>query len=169
MEMHELFADFLQTLLTPSPSFHLPCCKILQCFDAKKVPDISISEFLERFAVYLKTEPSTFAAAYILIDRLIKRTPGSQLTPLNVHRLLVTSITITEKAFNDFYWRNADYAIVGAITNEELNLLESEFLKGIEYDLRVERETYERVLARISGIKEVSSSLKEAYTTSSIL
>eukprot|EP00826_Nyctotherus_ovalis_P016728 TRINITY_DN14858_c0_g1_i5.p1 TRINITY_DN14858_c0_g1~~TRINITY_DN14858_c0_g1_i5.p1 ORF type:complete len:160 (-),score=28.25 TRINITY_DN14858_c0_g1_i5:279-758(-) len=144
MEIHRLFASFLHSILTPNPSHTLLCHKALQCFNAKQVPDISIEEFLERFAVYLQTDPSTYVAAYVLIERLVKKIPGASITLLNVHRLLVAAITLSEKILNDFYYRNADYAIVGAITNEELNTLEIELLKGLDYDLRIESEVYEK-------------------------
>lgn len=149
MEIHQLFADFMQSIVTSNASLKVPSTKILQCFDAKQVPEITIMEFLDRFAVYLKTDSSTYFVSYVLIERLAKLNPGLLITPLNVHRLLVTAITVTEKILNDFYWRNTDYAIVGAITNEELNFLEVEFIKGINYDLGIAREEYEKAVERI--------------------
>lgn len=150
MKFHELFANFIQSTLTPNFSLLLPCSKALQYFDAKKVPELGIKEYIERFAAYLKTDESTYVSACVLIKRLLKENPGTLVTPLNVHRLLVTAITVTDKIQNDFYWRNTDYAIVGAIDNEELNILEIEFIKGLGYDLRIGREEYESVWKEIS-------------------
>eukprot|EP00826_Nyctotherus_ovalis_P041256 TRINITY_DN4130_c0_g1_i19.p1 TRINITY_DN4130_c0_g1~~TRINITY_DN4130_c0_g1_i19.p1 ORF type:complete len:173 (-),score=26.35 TRINITY_DN4130_c0_g1_i19:50-568(-) len=141
MKFHELFADFIQSILTPNLCSLPPCNKVLQYFDAKKVPELGIKEYVERFAAYLKIDESTYVSAYVLIKRLLKLNPGTLVTPLNVHRLLVTAITITDKIQNDFYWRNTDYAIVG---------VEIEFIKGLDYDLRIGREEYESIWREIS-------------------
>jgi hypothetical protein len=159
MEIHQLFADFLHSILNSNSPPNPPCNKILQCFDAKEVPEITIKEFLGRFTIYLKTDSSTYIVANILIERLVKLNPGLHVTPLNIHRLLATAITLTEKVLNDFYWRNTDYAIVGAIANEELNALEVEFIKGINYDLKVGKEEYENSAKRICGMNVAKSDL----------
>jgi len=159
MEIHQLFAGFLHSNLSFNSPPNSPRNKILQCFNAKEAPEITIEEFLDRFAIYLKTDSSTYVVANILIERLIKLNPDLFITPLNIHRLLVTAITLTEKILNDFYWRNTDYAIVGAITNEELNVLEAEFIKGIDYDLKIEKEEYEDSMKRICGISDAKSDL----------
>ena len=146
MKVYELLADFLQhEIITNS-------CNTLEAFNAKQVPYISIRDYITRFNDYLHLDTSTYIVAYILIERLLNRNPRSRITALNVHRLVVTAITITEKNINDWYWRNMDYAMVGAITNEELNKLEVEFLKMIDYDMKVKENDYINALNKITRI-----------------
>ena len=153
MKIHKLFAELLQSQISSLDNSVTSCSSVLNCFNAKKVPSISIGEYIERFWTYLKTDPTTFVTASILIERFLNVNLGSKLTELNVHRLIVTAITITEKMLNDCYWRNTDYAAVGAITNEELNKLEIEFVKSINYDLKIEEQTYAKALKRIKEVK----------------
>eukprot|EP00826_Nyctotherus_ovalis_P022308 TRINITY_DN1733_c0_g3_i1.p1 TRINITY_DN1733_c0_g3~~TRINITY_DN1733_c0_g3_i1.p1 ORF type:complete len:156 (+),score=15.87 TRINITY_DN1733_c0_g3_i1:62-469(+) len=121
----------------------------LLAFNAKQIPSIPLGEYIKRFDDYLQLSPSTYIVAYILMQRLLKRNPRSQINPLNVHRLLVAGITVAEKSLNDCYWRNTDYAIVGAISNEELNELEVLFLEGINYKVVVEEDEYIEALNKI--------------------
>jgi len=118
-------------------------------FNAKKLPYININEYLDRFALYLKLDPSSFIVAMVLIQRVLELNPGSRLTPLNVHRLFAASVTIAEKIFSDFYWRNTDYAATGALSNEELNKLELEFMVATNFDLRITEKEYYECMAKI--------------------
>ena len=60
------------------------------------------------------------------------------ISSLNVHRLLITSIMLASKFFDDVYYNNAYYARVGGISNSELNSLEMEFLKMSSFALFVQ-------------------------------
>ncbi len=172
MDIQDLLAEHLYTLTNSNAA---PCCesgplyntKPLANFDAKKVPYISIKEYLARFAVYLKLEPSTYVVALVFIDRALQYNKGLRLTPLNIHRLLVTVITVSEKIFNDHYWRNTDYAATGAITNEELNRLELEFIAAINFDLSITENTYYEYLSKLvcQRQREVSISTCESDET----
>jgi hypothetical protein len=55
-------------------------------FHTKKVPAISISEYLERFALYLPCEEAVYIVALIYIDRLVAYHPTIFITGTNVHR-----------------------------------------------------------------------------------
>lgn len=145
MSTPEFFTDFLQQAISPAESKP----SSLLAFNAKQVPSIPLNEYVKRFDDYLQLSPSTYIVAYILMQRLLKRNPRSQISPLNVHRLLVTAITVAEKSLNDWYWRNTDYAIVGAISNEELNELEVLFLEGINYEIAVGEDEYREALNKI--------------------
>lgn len=52
-------------------------------------------------------------------------------------RLLITSIMLAAKFFDDRYYNNEYYSKVGGITNNEINLLEREFLHYINFRLYI--------------------------------
>lgn len=145
MEISDLLVEFLQGTIST-----LPNKSNLKYFDAKEVPSIKIKDYIKRFNDYLNIEQCIYVVAYIFIDRLLKENARLEITSLNVHRLLVTAITIADKNYNDCYWRNTDYAIVGAISNEELNSLEVIFLQGINFDTNVDQDEYIKALTKIT-------------------
>ena len=64
--------------------------------DAKKVPSISIKDYIERLAKYLNCEDPTFIIALMYIDRIVCGNPGFFVTSLNVHRYSsITTIDYT--------------------------------------------------------------------------
>lgn len=69
-------------------------------FDGRSPPEITISDYLTRIFNYSRCSPSCFVIAYIYIHQFLHLT-RSHLTPLNVHRLLVTSVMLAAKVFDD--------------------------------------------------------------------
>eukprot|EP00735_Rhodelphis_limneticus_P010344 TRINITY_DN3075_c0_g1::TRINITY_DN3075_c0_g1_i1::g.22316::m.22316 TRINITY_DN3075_c0_g1::TRINITY_DN3075_c0_g1_i1::g.22316 ORF type:complete len:227 (-),score=2.09,sp/O80513/CCU41_ARATH/54.11/3e-49,Cyclin/PF08613.6/2.8e-35,Cyclin/PF08613.6/1.3e+04,Cyclin_N/PF00134.18/2.4e-10 TRINITY_DN3075_c0_g1_i1:658-1272(-) len=122
----------------------------LTVFHALKPPAISIQKYLERIFMYASCSKGCFIVALIYIDRVIQRHNNFLLTSLNVHRLLITSVMLAAKFFDDIYYNNAYYAKVGGVPNTEINSLELEFLFMINFSLNVAPEVfdqYERELA----------------------
>ena len=56
--------------------------------------------------------------------QVVQFNPDFVISSLNVHRLLITSIMLASKFFDDVYYNNAYYARVGGISNSEVNSLE---------------------------------------------
>ena len=83
-----------------------------------------------------------FVLALIYIDRLITKR-RIVLDQLNVHRLLVTSVMLAAKFFDDHYLDNQHYAAVGGVPKAEMNVLELEFLFLLEFNLHVTRADYD--------------------------
>jgi Cyclin len=86
--------------------------------------------------------------ALIYIDRLIQRN-GFLLTELNVHRVIVTSILLAAKFFDDAYYNNAYYAKVGGVLVSEMNGLEVDFLFRINFSLHVPPELFHQYRAEL--------------------
>ena len=68
--------------------------------------------YLERIKKYARCSDSCFVVALIYIDRLIE-TQNVVLTSLNVHRLVITSLMLAAKFFDDLFYNNAFYAKLG--------------------------------------------------------
>lgn len=113
-------------------------------FHALKPPAISVHKYLQRIFQYANCSRSCFVVALIYIDRIIQRNANFMITSLNIHRLLITSVMVAAKFFDDIYYDNAYYAKVGGIPTAEMNSLELEFLFMINFTLNVTPEVYKQ-------------------------
>lgn len=125
-------------------SEHLPAAYYQKTkFDAFRAPAISIRDYLMRIHKYASCSPECFVLALVYMDRL-HQMQGFVLTELNVHRVLITSVVLAAKFFDDHYFNNAYYAKVGGVPCGEMNELEVEYLLMINFSLHVQNETYAR-------------------------
>lgn len=112
-------------------------------FEAFRPPGISVRDYLLRIQKYASCSAECFVLALVYIDRL-HQMQGVSLTELNVHRVLITSVVLAAKFFDDHYFNNAYYAKVGGVPCNEMNELEVEFLIFVNFTLHVSTDTYER-------------------------
>merc|ERR1719238_157854 len=112
-------------------------------FHCVSAPQLSIHDYLMRISKYFQCSHECFVLCLVYIDRIVKREPKFTICDLNIHRLLVTSVMLAAKFFDDVYYSNAYYAKVGGVRTQELNALEALFLKLIEYRLHVLPHEYE--------------------------
>ena len=96
-----------------------------------------------RILKYSNCSAECLILSLIYIDRLIQsgRIPVNSLT---VHRVIITSVMIAIKFFDDTFCLNSFYAQIGGIQTEELNNLEMVFLKSINFTLLVSCEDYQK-------------------------
>merc|ERR1712151_1484941 len=111
-------------------------------------PSISVLNYLERIHKYASCSTECFVLALIYIDRMIQRN-NFLLTELNVHRVVISSVLLAAKFFDDAYYNNAYYAKVGGVLLSEMNSLEVEFLFRISFSLHVNPELYNKYHAEL--------------------
>lgn len=111
-------------------------------FHALRPPAISIRDYLNRIAKYASCSGECFVLALVYIDRIIQSNPNFVVNSLNIHRLLITSVMLAAKFFDDQYFNNAYYAKVGGVPCNEINSLEVEFLFMTNFSLFVGTDTY---------------------------
>ncbi|GME99033.1 unnamed protein product [[Candida] boidinii] len=58
----------------------------------------------------------------------------------NIHRLIISGITVASKFFSDVFYKNSRYAKVGGLPLEELNNLEVQFLLLLDFNLMIQVE-----------------------------
>lgn len=112
-------------------------------FEAFRAPGISVRDYLVRIHKYASCSPECFVLALVYMDRL-HQMQGFVLTELNVHRVVITSVVLAAKFFDDHYFNNAYYAKVGGVPCPEMNELEVEYLLLINFSLHVSSDTYAR-------------------------
>ncbi|GJQ09265.1 hypothetical protein GpartN1_g1056.t1 [Galdieria partita] len=116
--------------------------KLSTIFHAVRPPSISVLDYLLRIFKYAFCSRSCFVTAIVYLERVAARERSYQLTCLNVHRLLITSLMLAAKYLDDIYYNNAYYAKVGGVSLGEMNLLELEFLEALNFSLAVDKKEY---------------------------
>jgi len=129
-----LIADMLQRLIVHNDRLPLSP-EALTRFHSRTAPNISVLDYLRRIVQYTKAERWCLLITLHYIDQICVRNPRFTITSLTCHRFIITSISIASKTFCDSFCRNSVYAKVGGISTTELNVLEREFLKMIEWRL----------------------------------
>jgi len=124
--------------------------KAITKFHATRPPAIAVKEYLLRVVKYANCSESCYILALIYIDRLTEKRPGFVINSLNIHRLLITSIMVAAKFFDDFYFYNNDYAKIGGISTKEINSLEAELLVLLNFELFVSEDTFSHYKAQLS-------------------
>ena len=112
-------------------------------FTSKKIPNISIGDYLTRIKKFTKINDSTLIICLIYLDRYIKINKII-LTDVNVHRICFASLLIAMKYNEDFFYTNKFYSNVAGLKCSELNKLELKFVTEIKFDLFVDKNLYEK-------------------------
>ncbi|KAK8811967.1 hypothetical protein WA538_003237, partial [Blastocystis sp. DL] len=112
-------------------------------FTAMTIPRISLDSYYERILKYSNCSVECLVHSLIYIDRLIQGGEVS-VNSLSIHRIILTSVTLAIKYFDDVFYLNSFYSQIGGISVDELNSLELEFLKDINFSLFVSWEDYQK-------------------------
>ncbi|KAI0558700.1 Cyclin [Gracilaria domingensis] len=113
-------------------------------------PEIPTREYMKRLVTYTHCSPSAFILMLVYLDRVAQNNKKLVVTPYNMHRLLITALTLACKNLDDQCFANAHYAKVGGIpTVREMNRLELQFLKYLKYVLFVNRDEHERKIRQL--------------------
>ncbi|CAD8102998.1 unnamed protein product [Paramecium sonneborni] len=111
-------------------------------FHTNKKPQITIYKYIERIKTYCYCSNECFVLALIYIDRVQKKNQDVVINSFCVHRFLLACILISIKYNDDDYYKNDYYARVGGVAIQELNTLEQELLKLLDYELFVSQKKY---------------------------
>ncbi len=112
-------------------------------FSSPTVPQISIVQYLERLVSHLGMEKATLISSLIYIDRYCNYTKQN-LNKFTIHRLILTSVLLALKFNEDLIYKNSHYAVIGGVSLEELNTLEYNFLKVVDFSLFIEKAEFDR-------------------------
>ncbi|CAM8963052.1 hypothetical protein QQ045_002915 [Rhodiola kirilowii] len=131
---------------------------VVTIFHSSKVPPLGIRQYLVRIFKYSRCSPSCLVLAFIYMNWFCQRTKIC-LSSLNVHRLLITSILVAAKFFDNWCLNNAYYAKVGGVGTQELNKMEMKLLFDLDFRLYVSPQVFNRyclLLEKEDGAKAYS-------------
>jgi len=98
---------------------------------------MTVHAYLTRLSTYFQCSNECFVLGLVYINRILRLYPSLRICKLNVHRLVLTSLVLAMKFFDDVHYQNAYYAKVGGIQTKEMNNLEFEFLQLLNWKLHV--------------------------------
>lgn len=109
-------------------------------FDCVYPPDVSVHDYLTRLYDHMRCSPECYVLSLIYINRLLDLNSELALSVTNVHRLLLTTVVVAAKFFDDKYCANDYYAKIGGLATKELNSLEATFLGMVSWKVYVSQE-----------------------------
>ena len=115
--------------------------KRIKFFMLKKIPSITIKEYLFRLTKYSKICESTLVMILIYIDRLCHRYKF-KITFFNIYKLILSAMIISIKYNEDEFYTSDFYAKLGGISTIEMNTLEYEFAGMIHFNLFISQELF---------------------------
>lgn len=106
-------------------------------------PGIVLSKYLRRFVRYLNVSRSVFIVSLIYLDRVHESDEMLGLEELNIHRLVTTALCVAAKYLEDESHRNSSLSRIGGVpSTSEMNVLEHEFLRRLNWACAVSMEMY---------------------------
>ena len=111
-------------------------------FHCVSQPHIGLHAYLERIAKYFQCSDQCLVLGLIFIDRIVRLHSDFIVSPLNIHRLLATSVMVASKFWDDVFYSNAHYAKVAGVRTAEMCALERQFLLRVGWRLSVSPDDY---------------------------
>ena len=102
----------------------------------------SLKNYLRRILRYCNPESSTLLISLIYIKRFCK-IGRINLSIQNVHKIFLISIVLAIKYNEDKHYKNDFYAKVGGIDLLDLNNLESDFLKTLNFKISIHSKEFQ--------------------------
>lgn len=149
-------------------------------FHGTNVPGISLHAYLARVLKYCPVTNEVFLSLLVYFDRIAKKANNLKqsksnddqqdqeseqlfvMDSYNIHRLIISGITVSSKFFSDIFYKNLRYAKVGGLPLEELNYLELQFLLLLDFKLMISVEdlqNYGDLLLRFWKREQVTNEL----------
>jgi len=110
-----------------------------------------IKPYLMRIAYYTGCSEESLIFSLIYIDRLIANNAKFMVTSFNVHGLILTSILVAVKFYDDHHYKNTHFGKVGGVSCKEMKRLEMIFLHEIKFELVVSKKLYKRYLKSLDA------------------
>ncbi|CAG9314109.1 unnamed protein product [Blepharisma stoltei] len=119
----------------------------------RKMPTVDdIYEFMRALYDCAQFSPECCIICLVYINRLIAFT-GLPLHPTNWRPIILCSLLIAQKVWDDRYLSNADFAYIYPFFNtEEINTLEKRFLELINYSVTVKAALYAKYYFELRGL-----------------
>ena len=109
-------------------------------FRSLEKPEISLSDYLERFFRFGAMTEVGLISALVYIDKLNMR--GVCVTEMHIHRLVSVAIAVAMKVYEDDCCSNEMFSKVAGVSLKEFNELEVEFFFELSFDVNIPFDKY---------------------------
>lgn len=120
-------------------------------FQSVSLPKVSLSSYASRIYKYFRCTDECFVLCLVYIDRIVKLHPHIEVTDFTSHRLFFISALVATKFHDDVYASNDYFARVGGMHPVEVNALEEEFLRLLDWRLCVGPSEYNLYFQTLRG------------------
>ena len=148
----QIIADLLKDICEEGRSNKEEALKIIKPFISKKIPSISVNDYIERLFKYSKVSEEIFIFVLIYIDRIC----GNHKICLNynnIHKLILASFIASIKFNEDNYYSMNYYAKLGGVSKKEIISLEYEFLNLIDFKLFIDEQLFDKYKQNLQNIE----------------
>ena len=148
----QIIADLLKDICEDGKSNKEETLKIIKPFISKKIPSISINDYIERLFKYSKVSEEIFICVLIYIDKVC----GNRKINLNynnIHKLILASFIASIKFNEDNYYSLNYYAKLGGVSKKEIISLEYEFLSLIDFKLFIDEQLFDKYRQNLLNIE----------------
>ena len=111
---------------------------------------VSFRHCLSRILEYAPCTMESIIVSLIYLERISKCEGPGFLNSITVHRLFLTSVLVAGKFFDDASYPISVYSKIVGMDQEELRLLETEFLLRIKFSLYFSEEEFVEVFQRLA-------------------
>ena len=146
----ELLKDICDSGKTNSDSNVL----LIKPFISKKIPGITIKDYMNRLLKYSKAFNGIFIIILIYLDTICTK-HTINLNYNNIHKFILAAFIAAIKFHEDEYYSISYYAKLGGITQKELINLEYEFLSLIDFKLYINQELYDKYYDNLSNLNSL--------------
>ena len=126
---------------------------LLKPFISKKIPSISLNDYIERLLKYGKTFNEIIIIILIYLDTISAK-HKINLNYYNIHKLIFGAFIVAIKFHEDEYYSMNYYSKLGGISKKEAINLEYEFMNLIDFKLFVNQQLYDKYYNYLSNLKE---------------
>ena len=126
---------------------------LLNSFISRKIPKISIKDFIDRLLKYSKTFHEIAVIIFIYIDKICNK-HKINLNYYNIHKLIFAAFIVAIKFHEDENYSMSYYAKLGGISTKEAIKLEYEFISLIDFKLFVEQKVYDKYYSYLHSLDE---------------
>ncbi|CAN8075111.1 unnamed protein product [Agarophyton chilense] len=128
---------------TLHPNPHIDA-RTTSMFYSCTVAPFSLSCYVFQLVTRLQLSRSVYIVALVFLDRVRLVDQRLCLIHLNVHRVLATALCVADKYLEDECHRNSTFCTIAGIPSlAELNSMEHEFLRRLQWNCWVSAETFE--------------------------
>ena len=116
---------------------------LIKPFISRKIPTISIKDFIDRLLKYTKTFNEIIIIILIYLDNICAKNK-IYLNYYNIHKFIFAAFIAAHKFYEDYHYSMEYYAKLGGITQKESLFLEYEFMSLIDFKLFINQKVYEQ-------------------------
>ena len=127
---------------------------LIKPFISKKIPGITIKDYMNRLLKYSKAFNGFFIIILIYLDTICTK-HTINLNYNNIHKFILAAFIAAIKFHEDEYYSISYYAKLGGITQKELINLEYEFLSLIDFKLYINQELYDKYYDNLSNLNSL--------------